>query len=188
MYALNLPLDPAAEAYLAAEREAPYKSEFIQGGVVAMAGASREHNELTTNLTVSVGSRLRGANCRAYGSDMRVRAGAESYCYPDLSIVCGEPRFTDQKGDVLLNPLVIVEVLSPTTEALDRGEKFLAYQRTASVREIVFVAQHRCCVERYERQEGGLWLYEVLESPDTSLTLGSCKLNIPLDELYERVL
>jgi len=188
MYALNLPTNPVAEAYLTAEREAKSKSELICGTVVAMAGASREHNELTTNLMVSVGSRVRGTTCRAYGSDMRVRTDTDTYCYPDLTLVCGEPRFTDLNGDVLLNPLVIVEVLSPTTEALDRGEKFFAYQRMASVREIVFIAQHRCCVERYERQEGGLWLYEVLESSDASLPLVSCNLSIPLDELYERVL
>ena len=133
MYALDLPADAAAQEYLAREREATTKSEFLGGETIAMAGASREHNDIVMSLTFAVMLRLRDSACRAYGSDMRVHTTKGNYCYPDLSVVCGKPRFTDIKGDVLLDPVVIFEVLSPTTEVLDRGEKLRGYQQTVSI-------------------------------------------------------
>lgn len=187
MYAMDLPVSAAELDYLARERDAADKSEYLNGTIVAMAGASREHNEVVMSLTFAVMLCLRGTECRAYGSDMRVRTTEGNYCYPDLSIVCGKPRFTDIKGDVLLDPVVIMEVLSPTTESLDRGEKLRSYQQTSSVKEIVLISQHRRRVERYERQGGGLWLYEALEGEAAVLKLVSCGGEIPLGEFYDRI-
>lgn len=175
----------ATAAYLAAERDAATKSEWIGGAIVAMAGASYEHNVIAANLLIALGMRLRGSACRAFGSDLRVRAN-HNMVYPDLSVVCGRPAFTDSQSDTLTNPSVVIEVLSPSTERLGRGEKLRDYQATESVREVVLVAPDRPRVERYERQDGGLWLYEAIEG-DAALTIAACGLTIPLAEIYDGV-
>ncbi len=151
------------EQYLALERKAAFKSEYFDGCIRAMAGASRAHNLIALNLGSEIRSQLRDRPCETYVSDMRVRTGPSGlYTYPDVVVVCGEPRFEDDELDTLLNPTVIVEVLSPSTEAADRGRKFASYRRLASLQEYVLVAQDRACVERYTRQ-GDEWLLTELE-------------------------
>lgn len=147
------------QQYLALERAAETKSEFFNGEIFAMAGASREHNLIATNVVRELSAQLKGRPCETYPGDMRVKVSETGlYTYPDVVVVCGEPRFEDEHGDTLLNPTLVVEVLSPSTEAYDRGEKSSHYRRLASLAEYVLIAQDRCHVERYARRPDGLWL------------------------------
>jgi len=176
------------EEYLAMEREAPFKSEYHAGEIFAMAGASEEHNMLTVNLTIALGSRLRGGPCRPFAADMRVRIGsADLYAYPDVVVVCGERRFADEQRDVLLNPAVIVEVLSRTTEEYDRGDKFTGYQHLESLQEYLLVAQDRPRVEQYTRQPDGGWLAVEATGREAAIHLPSLGVDLPLDEVYDGV-
>lgn len=178
---------PTPQEYLALERRAEFKSEYDNGYVNAMSGASREHNLIAGNVHGELRLQLRGRPCESYTSDMRVQAGASGlFAYPDVTVVCGEPRFLDKEVDTLLNPTVIVEVLSPSTEAYDRGRKFEHYRRLASLREYVLVAQDRVLVERYTRQ-GDNWLLTELSRLDGVLRLESIGCEIPLEAVYERV-
>ncbi len=175
------------EQYLALERKADFKSEYYYGFIYAMSGASREHNLIAMNLSREISSQLIGRPCEAYGSDMRVWSiTTGSYTYPDLSVVCGEPRFQDGAFDTLLNPTAIVEVLSPSTEAHDRGDKFAHYRRLESLREYVLVAQNRMQVERFTRR-GDDWVMTELSWPEDVLRLDSIACAVPLHEVYDRV-
>ena len=177
-----------AEEYLEEERRAEYKSEYRDGVIVAMSGGSRAHSVITVNITAEVRARLKGKPCQAFSNDMKVRSGiGELYSYPDLSVVCGEPRFHDDHTDVLLNPTVIVEALSPSTEAFDRGRKFARYQRIASLMDYVLIAQDEPRVERYARQEDGQWLLSIAVGLEAVLSLPSIDCSLPLSEIYDRV-
>lgn len=176
------------EDYLAIEREAHDKSEYFSGQMWAMAGASRPHNNIVTNLVREISSRLRGRPCETYANDLRVRvSSAGLYTYPDVVIVCGEPEFIDVKGDTLVNPTVLVEVLSPGTEAWDRGGKWAQFQRLPSLQEYILVSQDAMIVERFTRQEGGAWLYSRAEGPDAALSFASLSLSVPLPDVYDRI-
>jgi len=172
--------------YLALERAASVRSELIDGRVVAMAGASRAHSLIAINLGREVSGALRGQPCETYDSDMRVKVADTGYVYPDLTIACGEARFEDDHLDTLVDPTVIFEILSPSTEAFDRGEKFARYRRIGSLREYVLVSQDRARVERYARA-GDLWVLAVVEGLDGVLALESAPCRIPLRAVYERV-
>ena len=152
MIALPLRQPLTGEEYLTYERTAPFKTEFINGELYAMAGGSMPHSIISANLIIAVGSRLRGGGCRVFTSDMKVHVPADSsYLYPDLSALCGAPRLHDQQRDVLLNPSVVAEVLSPATELYDRNVKFDQYRQLDSLREFLLVAQHRMRVELWTR-------------------------------------
>ena len=175
------------EQYLKLERAAPYKSEFIDGRMYALAGASREHSLIVFNLAGELHPQLHGRPCEAYATDMRVKCQMTTgYLYPDLVVVCGEPQFEDQELDTLLNPTVIIEVLSPSTEAGDRGYKFAHYRRIPSLQEYVMIAQDRVHVERAERRGDG-WFLTELEHLEDVLTLSSIGCAIPLRAIYEKV-
>ncbi len=176
------------EQYLEIERKAEYKSEYHSGQMFAMAGASREHNLITTNVVGELRSFLRGRPCEIYPSDMRVLVSATGlYTYPDVSVTCGEPEFLDGSLDVLLNPLVVVEVLSPSTESYDRGAKFALYQRLPSLQEYLLVSQNVPQVERYARQPDGRWLYELVGGVEAVVTLEALGVTLPLAEIFDRV-
>src|SRR6476646_9554528 len=139
--------------YLLREREAEYKSEYINGQIIAMAGASVEHNTITANFVRAIGNNFAGRPCRVFSSDMRVKVATTGlYAYPDVVALCGDLQFDDDKRDTLTNPTVLIEVLSTSTEGYDRGEKFVHYRRLASLQEYVLVAQDKVRVERYTRQ------------------------------------
>lgn len=138
--------------YIEAERQAHTKSEYLAGPVFAMAGASRVHNTMTLNIASELRPSLRARGCSVFAINMRVKVRAASaYFYPDVVIVCGQPRFEDEQEDNLLNPTVVIEVLSPSTEDFDRTEKFFAYQRLDSLREYLLVSQDKVCVEHFIR-------------------------------------
>lgn len=177
------------QQYLEIERAALDKSEYFSGQMFAMASASREHNLITGNIFGEIRDHLKGTPCETYPSDMRVLVSATGlYSYPDVSVACEEPEFLDGHVDILLNPRVIVEVLSDSTENDDRGAKFSQYQQIASLQEYVLTAQDKACVERYSRPPGsGQWQYEKSEGPEAGVTLHSLGFSIPLSEIYARV-
>jgi Uma2 family endonuclease len=176
------------EEYLTREREAETRSEFFAGEIFAMAGASEEHNTIAFNVAGELHSQLKGRPCRGYSGDMRVRVSETGlYTYPDVVIVCGEPLFEDERRDTLLNPTLIVEVLSPTTEAYDRGEKFIQYRRLESLREYVLIAQNRIHIERFLRQPDQQWLLSEASNPDDVVVLSSIGCQLALSDVYDRV-
>jgi Uma2 family endonuclease len=175
------------QEYLALERRAEFKSEYLNGVIVAMAGASREHILITGNISQEIRNKLRHRPCETYSSDMRVLVNRTGlYTYPDVIVVCGEPRFEDKVVDTLLNPTVIVEVFSPKTESYDRGKKFGHYRRLESLEEYVLVAQDEVLVERYLRR-GDEWALTELRHVDDTLSLTSIDCHVPLREIYARI-
>lgn len=176
------------DAYLAFERAAQGKHEYWHGEVFAMAGASRRHNLLVANLVRMLGNALLDRSCEVYPSDMRVaNATRDVFTYPDVTVVCGEPTFADDGPDTLLDPLVVVEVLSESTEAYDRGKKFEHYRSIPSVRHYMLVAQDQPMVELYTRQGDGTWSLSDRRLGDTvGLTALGCELAV--SELYRKVL
>lgn len=178
------------EQYLALEREAEYKSEYINGQIFAMSGASREHDLIAVNLIRELSSQLRGRPCELHISDMRVKVSPTGmYTYPDVTVVCGEPQFEDVHVDTLTNPTLIIEILSPSTEAYDRGEKFAHYRRLPSLTDYVLVAQDTVQIEHYVRQDntGGHWDFTVTSDPSGTLHLPSIGCNVIVRDIYERV-
>lgn len=176
------------EEYLELERRAEHKSEYLDGQIYAMAGASPSHSVITVNLTGEVYAQLRGSKCQAYSNDTKVRTSPTGlYAYPDLSIVCGEAKFHDEQKDVLINPKVIFEVLSPSTEAFDRGGKFFRYQNIESFTDYVLIAQDEARVEHLIRQQDGAWLLYILRGLDKKLHIASIDCTISLAGMYDRV-
>jgi Uma2 family endonuclease len=177
-----------AEDYLALERESEIKSEYLDGEMVAMAGASEEHNLIVLNVLAELRQQLKERPCRAYPSDMRVHVPATGlYTYPDGSVVCGEPRFDRVDVDTLLNPTLIVEVLSPTTESYDRGKKFEHYRALDSLAEYLLVSQDELLVEQFVRQTGGTWLFTATAGREGVVQLPSIGCTLALSEVYDKV-
>lgn len=176
------------EEYLALERCAEGRNEWVDGEVFALAGASFAHSLITGNLVAALKPRLRGRGCSVHPSDLRVhveRGGM--YCYPDVVVVCGEPQFVDGEKDTVVNPSLIVEVLSPSTEGWDRGAKFARYRRLESLREILFVSQDQKRIERYVRQADGFWLLGEFGEATGDADLQILDVRLPLAEVYEGV-
>ncbi|MCY2993196.1 MAG: Uma2 family endonuclease [Planctomycetota bacterium] len=174
--------------YLTRERRAETKSEYFRGEVFAMPGASRAHNLIVGNLVTALNLRLRDRECEAYPSDMRVKVSPTGlYTYPDVTVVCGEPEFEDAEVDTLLNPKVLVEVLSPSTADYDRGGKFTHYRRLPSLHEYVLISQDRPLVEHYVRQGPDEWLLTEQSSLQETLVLPSIQCQLPLSEIYLKV-
>ncbi|MFN8496704.1 MAG: Uma2 family endonuclease [Anaerolineae bacterium] len=183
---MRQPLYTPAE-YLALERDAPTKSEYINGQIYGMSGASRRHNLIGGNVFREISNRLRGRGCETYIADMRLKVSVTGmYTYPDVIVVCGEPQFEDAHVDTLVNPTVIVEVLSPSTEACDRGEKFAHYRRLGSLMEYVLITQDKVRVEHYVRQ-GDDWLFSEVSELDGMLRLASIDCAVVLRDIYENV-
>lgn len=178
----------SAEEYLALEREADYKSEYVAGEIYAMGGASPKHVLIAGNVAGELRNRLRHTHCQVYSADLRVQAEADNaYYYPDVAVVCGRPEYRDGKNDTVTNPVVIVEVLSPATRNYDRGDKFANYRRLASLREYVLVDQEACHVEHFLRKEGGGWDFSELDDAEGELALPSLGVAIPLAEIYAKL-
>ncbi|MCY3740213.1 MAG: Uma2 family endonuclease [Candidatus Poribacteria bacterium] len=175
------------EEYLAWERKADIKHEYLRGAIIAMSGASRAHSLIVTNISGELYIQLKGGTCEVHTNDMRVRTSPEtSYFYPDVVVVCDKPRFEDNTFDTLLNPIVLVEVLSPSTQVYDRGEKFKHYQQLASLREYILVSQDEVGVERYRRQ-GTEWQPAEFRSLEDVLSLTSIDCELSLEDIYGRV-
>jgi Uma2 family endonuclease len=192
------------EEYLAFERASVERHEYLDGVIYAMAGSastqamageSEDHGTICMNLSISLGLQLRGTPCRAFSKDTKVRCGPYRphtreglYAYPDLVVVCGPSQYHDQARDVLLNPTVIVEVLSPSTEAIDRGDKLYRYRRwLPTLTDYVLVAQDRPVIDYYHRGDDALWTLRTLEGLEARLHLEDLGCTIPLADVYERI-
>jgi len=175
--------------YLDYERNAPERHEFLDGNVYAMAGESPRHSTICFNLYSIIGNQLRGKRCRGYSPNMKVASNEKGlYSYPDLAIVCGQPKYHDEKGDVLTNPTVIFEVLSPSTESYDRGEKFLRYMGgIESLTDYILISQNNPTIEHFQKQSNGEWKKTEIEEIDSVLKIDSIECEIPLTELYDLV-
>lgn len=178
------------EEYLMGEDEAETKSEYVNGVIIAMSGASPEHAAITFNFIAAIQTHLRTAGCRGFSSDLRVRIeAANTYYYPDFTVVCGEPQFEIRHGlRQLLNPSLIVEVLSSTTEKRDRGEKWLAYWGIESLTTYILAHQERPTLEIYTRAPGAdAWVVTRVEGLDKMLDLTQFGCTVPLADIYEDV-
>lgn len=175
------------DEYLEAERKSEFRHEYINGMIVAMAGATYIHNLIVANATMALGQRLRG-RCQVVSSDQRVCISATGmYAYPDVVVVCGRPEFHPKDKMTLVNPRLLVEVVSRTTEAYDRGAKFKHYQQIPALGDYVLVGQDGQCVEHYRRLETGEWISRVVEGLDAMLEIESLGVSLPLSELFEGV-
>jgi Uma2 family endonuclease len=178
---------PTGEQYLAWEREADFKSEYLCGKIYAMSGASLEHNIISSNLNRVIGNQLLDRPCQVLGSDMRVQVeAADAYFYPDLSGLCGGFDFHDDRKDTYKNPQFVIEILSDSTESYDRGKKFHLYRTLPSLREYVLVSQGEAVVEIY-RKDGERWIYQLMTGDREVLKLESVGCEVPLSEIYRNV-
>ncbi len=176
------------QEYLAIERKAEFKSEYHSGEMFAMAGASDNHEAIIHNLDFVLGLQLRKRPCRIYVGNTKVFVtNTGLYAYPDLAVVCGKREFSDEVTDVLLNPEVLIEVLSESTEKYDRGTKFMNYQSIPSLREYVLVSQDRTQIEIFRRQDGEMWLYAKETNLDGTIKISSIDCALELKEVYHQV-
>jgi Uma2 family endonuclease len=176
------------EEYLAIERQAPHKSEYFDGEMFAMAGASRRHNLIALNIGAELRAQLQQRPCEVYTSDMRVKISRTGlYTYPDVVVVCDEPRFEDTDVDTLLNPIVLVEVLSPSTADYDRGGKFEHCRTLPSLQAYLLIAQERCHVVHYTRQQDNTWLLVETDDIQDCIHIPSIRCDLLLSEVYAKV-
>jgi Uma2 family endonuclease len=177
-----------AEEYLAAERAAEFRSEYYDGCVYAMAGTSFPHNLIVTNIMVALKLALKNRKFAVMAIDIRVRVSSgKAFTYPDIVALCGELQAADDQKDTLLNPALIVEVLSPSTELFDRGIKFAKYRELESLREYVLVSQTEPRLEKFARQPGGLWVLSEYVGIEAVCRFESVDCEIALADIYENV-
>lgn len=185
------------DEYLAFERKSEERHIYFDGELFAMAGESDEHGDISVNLVVSLGSQLKGKPCRVRTKDTKVRSGPTPlpgqstrglFSYPDIVVVCDDPEYHDAHTDIILNPTAIVEVLSPSTEAFDRGSKFTRYQTcNPTLRDYLLVSQDQPQIEQFTRQPDGTWSYQLYVGLDASVAIPSIGCVLKLSEVYDRV-
>ncbi len=185
------------EEYLALERVAEERHEYLDGMMYAMAGESPAHADICTNLVREISTQLRGTPCRVRSKDTKVRSGPVPqqrrswqglFSYPDLVVICGEPQYHDTYRDVVLNPTVLIEVLSPSTEAFDRGAKFLRYHNwNPTLTDYLLVSQTEPLVEHFSRQSDGSWSYRVYQELGQRLTIDAIGCTLRLTDIYDRL-
>lgn len=177
-----------AAEYLAIEDAAEFKSEFVNGEMIAMAGATVSHNRVSRNLLTEIETQLKGGPCESFISDQRVNISATGmYAYPDIVIVCGKVETDPLSPMTITNPAVVIEVLSPSTEGYDRNLKFRQYQQSPTLREYVLVSQDTATIEVYSRQPDNRWLITYFDGLDAVFALESAPVKIPLADVYRNV-
>jgi len=176
------------EEYLDLETTARYKSQFYRGEIFAMAGASLRHNRIVGNLVRELGNKLSGTSCEVLPSDLLIQCPTDLYTYADAIVVCGPPRITRNRGvDVLLNPQVIIEVLSHSTESFNLTDKFTHYQSIASLKEYILVSQERARIEHFSRADDGAWRLTIVAGEDAIVHFTSLSATLEMSAIYERV-
>ena len=182
-------IDYTPEEYLEVERASDVRHEYLEGEVYQMAGESLAHSRICINIAREISAALKGRNCEALSPNMKVRAETKGlFAYPDLSIVCGEPVFHDDKKDVLLNPKVIIEVLSPSTQRYDQTKKFFVYRnQVPSLTDYILIYQDVAFIEHHEKQADGRWVHNVFDGLDDTFRISSIDCEVPMREIYDRV-
>jgi Uma2 family endonuclease len=183
-----IPTKLSPEEFLAFERAADEKHEYRDGEIVLMSGAKLNHNRISTNIAALLWQGLKGKNCENYSSDLRVWVPkTRLYTYPDAIVVCGDPVFLDDEFDTLMNPLVLIEILSDSTESYDRGQKFQNYRSIDSLREYVLISQRSPSIEKYVKHGDGFWMLSEASGIDSSITLEAVDCTLPLADVYDKV-
>jgi Uma2 family endonuclease len=187
----------SVEEYLAMERASEQRHEYLDGCIFAMAGESGAHADISTNLVREVSTQLKGTPCRARTKDTKVHSGPAPihrrttkgfFSYPDLVVICGEPQYHDEHQDVVLNPTVIIEVLSPTTEGFDRGVKLLRYRtHNSTLTDYLLVSQSSPWIDHFHKNANGEWIYSSILGLDKSLNIASIDCTLRLADVYDRV-
>jgi Uma2 family endonuclease len=175
------------DEYLTTERHAATRHEFLDGRMIPRSGANRWHNILVANTTIALGSRMHGHKNEIYISNMRVKLKNNYVCYPDLVVVSGEPTFADTNADMLLNPTVVVEVLSNQTNSSDKTNKLESYLAMDSIKEFVLLKEEEMRVEHYARQNAKQWIYRIYNERDDVISLESINCKISMSEIYAQV-
>ena len=181
---LKLKTKISVEDYLESEKISPVKHEYVEGEIFAMAGASDRHNLIAGDIYIALGIHLRNSPCQPFSGDIKVRVTSKVYYYPDILVLCEEnpenPYFRNQ-------PILIIEIASPSTAAIDRREKLLFYQQMPSVREYAVVDQHKINIELHRRQSDGRWITYYFDADDEEITFESVEISLPIGEIYRRV-
>lgn len=177
----------SAEDYLMSERQNPTKSEFLNGRTVQRSGSNRWHNLIVSNIAVAVGSRVHSGKHELYLSNMRVRVKNNFICYPDAVLVAGEPAFADQAADLLLNPTIIFEVISSTTNTTDKTQKLENFLAMDSIREVVLIKEDEMRIEHYAKQNPKQWIYKIYNARDDVMALESVGCKVSLAEVYAQI-
>ncbi|MBC7797669.1 MAG: Uma2 family endonuclease [Pyrinomonadaceae bacterium] len=185
------------EEYLKYERAADFRSEYIEGEIFAMAGESDNHADISANLVILLGSQLKGTPCRVRTKDTKVRSGEgitkryppkNMFSYPDLVVICGEPKYHDEFRDIIVNPTVLIEVLSDSTEFFDRVDKFKRYQKwSLTIIDYILVSQYETRIEHYNRQQDETWLLEIHENLSDEFLVESINCKVNLNDVYDRI-
>lgn len=177
----------SVEDYLVSERRNSTKNEFANGKILAKANSNRWHNLISTNTAIAVGSRSNGHKSDIYVNAMRVQLSPNLFCYPDVVIVSGEPNFTDSNFDVLLNPTIIVEIFSNSTNSSNKTEKLESYLAMSSIRECLMVKEDEMRVEHYAKQNPKQWIYRIYNERDDVISLDSVNCKVSLQEIYAQI-
>ncbi len=175
------------EDYLATEEKADYKSEYYNGEIIAMSGGSRNHSVICVNMNWRLGESLAEKECVVFDSNMKLRIDmADSFVYPDVTVVCGDIQFYEERTDIITNPVLIIEVLSPSTLSFDRGEKFEYYRRLSSLKEYLLISQDKPMIESYYKQDEKKWLYSVAKGLEESVYIQSIDCKLALKDIYHK--
>ena len=186
MTALRKKREYTPEEYLALEEKAEYRSEYENGEIIAMAGGSLDHARIISNIDRLFGNKLK--TCESFTTDVKVRVeNYRKFYYPDVLVICGKPEFYQKRSDTITNPILIVEVLSDSTEAKDRGEKFAAYQTLETLQEYVLVSQDKAKVEQFRREDDGSWKYQATIGLQSSVKFISIEIELMLNDIFQRV-
>lgn len=186
--AASFPNTISPEEYLELEQKAPYKSEYVSGEIFMMAGGSPNHNRISLNVSGRLGFGLEGKGCEAFNSDQRLYVTRNGlFTYPDVMVVCGQIEFAQKDRDAITNPVVIVEVLSPSTQDYDRGGKFELYRDIDSFREYLLIHQDKVHIEHYHKDDAGRWVLIDIKDIEATLTIQAIDFSIPVRRIYERV-
>lgn len=176
------------EEYLKLERLSEYKSEYLDGEIFAMAGASEAHILIEANVIAEFNVQFQKKPCQVYTGNMKIDLSKHGlYAYPDAVVVCGDPIYSDKYKDNLLNPLLIVEILSPSTEAYDRGEKFFRYRKLETFKEYLLISQHTPHIDHYFKQETNKWILSESDGLEDTLKLPTLEITLSLSRIYEKV-
>ncbi len=187
--ALEKKLFYSKEEYLEMEAAADYKSEYHNGEIFAMSGGSPNHSKICFNLNRRVGEAIDNKDCYGFESNMKLAIEkSNSYVYPDLMVVCGDVELAENTSDAITNPVLIIEVLSPSTESFDRGLKFSYYRSLPSLKEYVLVSQDKALIESYYRQDEKVWIYTAVRELEDTIFLRSIDTELALSEVYRKII